>query len=164
MICANESDALLVELDSISQCQRCQSGKGCGAVLADSGQPGVRVRIVKTPNLVVREGSSVLVEIDEQGSDWLWPVFGAYGLPLVGMLVTTGLVSTVMGKIMPSSGTGSLTAAAELLIVFSAIAGLAGGIFAWRHLTPRALACATRSLCLHSARIVAVNPSSEREP
>lgn len=164
MVCSDGPDGLLVEFDGISQCQRCRTGKGCGAVLADSGHSGVRMRIATTPDLVISDGSPVLVEIDEQGSGWLWPVFGAYGLPLAGMLLATGSATAIVGGIVPHSDNNAFLALAEVLTILSAIGGLAAGLFAWRQLAPRALACAGRSLCLHSARIVAINPSSEREP
>ena len=45
----------------------------------------------------------------------------------------------------------------------AALAGLAGGVFAWRYLSPMLIARLEKGLCLHSARIVAVDNLSVGE-
>lgn len=146
IIDSGAADITLVELDAVSQCQRCSRGEGCGAAMLDSRQSGIQLWVASDadPSTLVN-GQKVLLEIDEQGSGWLWAVFAAYGCPLVGLMLSTGL-STALGY-------------SELIVAISAAAGLCGGIFAWRQLAPRIIARTCRGLCLQSARIVAMHPS-----
>ena len=126
----------------------------------NSAQAGVRLQVGVLPGLPVSDGQKVIVDIDEHGSDWLWSVSGAYGLPLAGLLLATGLATAFTG-----SDSARLTAMqAELAVVLGALGGLAGGIFAWRTMASRVLTCVARSLCLQSARIVAISPTLPREP
>ncbi len=165
------SGATLVELDSQSQCLRCQRGKGCGAVWFDPQRPGVTLRIETpvgspAPSLPgASVGQSVVVEIDDSGSAWLWPVVAAYGLPLFGMLTATGITSSITGVLASADSAALAAPGRELVVLLSAALGLYGGILAWKKLSSsyfrRVLVNAERSLCLQSARIVAINPSSE---
>lgn len=154
----------VVQLDNVSQCLRCSRGQGCGAGISgsfeSSGPRGVQLQARITTRLPLSAGQKVLIDIDEHGSGWLWSVFGAYGLPLTGLLLATGLATALTA---PGSG-GQADISTELVVVLSALSGLAGGIFAWRALASRVLTCVERSLCLQSARIVAISPSFQREP
>ncbi|MFK7857844.1 MAG: SoxR reducing system RseC family protein [Granulosicoccus sp.] len=145
----------LVELDTVGQCQRCSRGEGCGAALFDPQQAKIRLWVESDEKSSAFVGQQVMLEIDEQGSGWLWPVFGAYGLPLSGLLVATAA---------STASTADASDFAELFVVLSALAGLFGGIFAWRQVAPGVLARAERSLCLRSARIVATYSSSATYP
>lgn len=154
----------VVELDNVSQCLKCSRGEGCGAAIAGalpgSRQQGLRLQVGITTQFAVREGQKVIIDIDEPGAGWLFSVFGAYGLPLAGLLLATGFATVLTDS---GSVNGPVTSA-ELVVVLSALGGLAGGIFAWRAMASRVLTCVERSLCLQSARIVAISPSSQREP
>ncbi|MFK7996966.1 MAG: SoxR reducing system RseC family protein [Granulosicoccus sp.] len=162
---ASAPDKTLVELDSVNQCQRCSRGEGCGAIMLNSEHSGVQLWVTGSGDTNVMSGQPVLVEIDEQGSGWLLPVFAAYGLPLLGLLCSTMLATALSGNLFRTpAAQGVEPATAELFIVLSALAGLCGGIFAWRQLASGILARAERSLCLRSARIVGMHPSSAREP
>ena len=151
-----------VALDDTSECIRCQRGEGCGqgmgAGLLSLNQARVQPQLsclseIELNEIDVSTHRQVLVDVGERGSGWLWPVFGAYGLPLAGMILATAVLSSV-----------STPAWAELLALFGAIGGLFAGIWAWRCISSRVLTSVERSLCLQSARIVGVVPSANREP
>lgn len=151
----------VVELDPVSQCLRCSRGQGCGAAIAGAfgvaGEQGVRLTIQQADSARFKAQQKVLVEIDEQGSGWLMAVFGAYGLPLAGLLMASALATAFIESGMSHLSPGLK----DLLVLLSAIAGLGGGIFASRTLESHVLACAGRSLCLQSARIVGTCPLAE---
>lgn len=115
---------------------------------------GIQLWVTCKESVHAVAGQNVVLEIDEQGSGWLLAVCAAYGLPLLGLLMLTALATGI-------AGTASV--GAELFIIVSALIGLCGGILAWRQLSPSLLARAERSLCLRSARIVAMYPSTEKE-
>jgi len=168
IVACDGSGKILVELDSIGQCCRCSRGQGCGAGMLDTGQTGLQIWVSDGKPSQARLGKAVLLEIDEHGSGWLLPVFGAYGLPLLGLLLSTMLatfIATFMAnsQITPEASGKLLSTVAELSIILSAAAGLCGGIVAWRQLAPGVLARAERHLCFQTARIVATCPPSERE-
>ena len=163
LIDLDDAGHAVVELDNVSQCLKCSRGEGCGAFIAGpyhgSEQQGLRLQVGITAQLPVREGQKVVIDIDEQGAGWLLSVFAAYGLPLAGLLLATGLATVFTGS---GSVNGPVTSA-EWVVALSAFGGLAGGIFAWRAIASRVLTCVERSLCLQSARIVAISPSLQRE-
>ncbi|MFK7890336.1 MAG: SoxR reducing system RseC family protein [Granulosicoccus sp.] len=167
VVSVDSSDGTLVEIDSMNQCLRCSRGQGCGAGVFSGNSHALSLQVHSPEQQSLRIGQQVQVEIDESGSQWLWPVFCAYGLPLFGMLLATAVSSFFTNQYGFSATavgtTVGTTVLAELAVMLSAVAGLAGGIFAWHKIAPRALAFAQRGICLHSARIVAINPSSERE-
>ena len=151
-----------VALDDTSECVRCQRGEGCGqgigAGLLSLNQARVKPQLsclseIGLNELEVSTDQQVLVDISDQGSAWLWPVFGAYGLPLAGMILATAVLSSL-----------SSPASAEILVLLGAVGGLWAGIWAWRRISSRVLTSVERSLCLQSARIVGVIPSTNREP
>ena len=176
-----------VALDDTSECTRCQRGEGCGQGIAASlltlNQARVTPQLSCLCDIELRDiepgdnelsdnglsdngfsdnelsdseactQQQVLVDISDQGSAWLWPVFGAYGLPLAGMILATAVVSAL-----------STPASAEFLHLIAAIGGLWAGIWVWRRISLRVLTSVERSLCLQSARIVGVVPSTNREP
>lgn len=103
-----------------------------------------------------------MVEFDDSGSSWLWLVFGLFGLPLMGMLVACAFAVALTGQMQHITGhdVAALSQhAGQLIEIVAAALGLSGGFFAWRLLAPQARAVAQHSLCLQSARIVAINPS-----
>ena len=153
---------IAVALDDTSECIRCQRGEGCGqgigAGLLSLNQTRVQPQLsclsdVELDDIDVCTDQQVLVDLGDQGSGWLWPVFGAYGLPLAGMILATAVISSL-----------STPAWAEFLAILGAIGGLWAGIWAWRRISSRVLISVERSLCLQSARIVGVVPSTNREP
>lgn len=164
LIGVEASGKAIVQLDNVSQCLRCSRGQGCGAGISGSLEgpepQGIQLHAQITNHLPLSEGQQVLIDIDEHGSGWLWSVVGAYGLPLTGLLLATGLATALTA----SGSGGRADISAELVVVLSALSGLAGGIFAWRALASRVLTCVERSLCLQSARIVTISPSFQREP
>ena len=141
-----------VELDDVSQCQRCQRNEGCGAMLTGSQYARQGVTVSCESSASVRPGQKVIVQIDEKGSAWLGLVLGAYGLPLLGMLFATGLASTVASS-MPNAG-DTLSLKSELGIIMSALAGFMGAHFLWGRLSTRVMRRVECTLCLQSARIV----------
>lgn len=170
--CATDDNQLMacVELEHVSQCLRCSRGQGCGAANQLSSFTEIADNTIANPAVAPSEGKSrklqlyvnveqgtpvevgqrLVIDIDdeESGSTWLWAVFGAYGLPLVGMLFATGVASALWG------GADSASRLAEFRILVSAGAGLFLGILAWRLSSRRLLQMTERSLCLLSARIV----------
>ena len=147
-----------VALEGVSACQRCARGEGCGAGLFNQqGQP-VHVDC-QTPLTVLAE-QSVIIEHEDGDASWLWAVAGAYGLPTLGLLLAC-LLATLLLPIEPASETRFGGAAPrDWLIGVSSLAGLAGGLIAWRKLAPLILARIRTGPCLQSARIVAVDQSS----
>lgn len=173
----DSTGAAFVELDTLSQCARCKRGEGCGSVSFNAQGSSITVRVESANCQLLHEtdkpianehskavGQAVLVEIDDSGSDWLWPVLGAYGLPLFFMLLTTGLTSLLTSMMLAGDSVNTANHWAEVVVLASAGLGLYGGVFAWRWLSSGhfsyLLTNAERSLCLQSARIVAINPSS----
>lgn len=117
----------LVELDQGGGCARCARGRGCGAALFAPRPAPLRLDCEVPERLAganVRDGASaavdgplasgsrVTVEIDTTGSAWLRPVLLAYALPTLGLLG---------GAFAPEPWTP-----------LASIAGLAGGLLAWR--------------------------------
>ena len=143
-----------VVLDEISHCQRCSRGHGCG-MRSDqtsgrvAGDSVGNLQLACTSDIMVQADQQVLIEIEEQGSAWLWSVFGAYGLPLLGMILATVLTTAF-----------ATSDFAEIFVILAAAAGLLAGIWLWRRVSSWALVCADSSLCLQSARIVDVVPYS----
>ena len=139
-----------VQLDDVAACRRCSRGAGCGAQWSATSGSQPLYTVNCAPQLNVKPGQQVTVELDERGSTWLWAVICAYGLPLLSLLMATAL-----GTYLVSPVTSMLE---EIVIVGTALTGLAGGVFAWRMLSPKVLAGVERSLCLRSARIVPIQP------
>jgi hypothetical protein len=109
--------------------------------------------------IAVNAGQTVLVQIDDHGSQWLWPVFGAFGLPLAGMLLASVFTSFFL---LAESGPGVIQLGSRYFALFeiaAAVGGLAAGIWLWRCLAPAALAQADLGLCFESARIVSTTPN-----
>ena len=174
-----------VALDGISDCQRCQRGQGCGAILSDTRTARTGVVIPCLARTCVSNGERVVVEIDDEGSAWLGLVLGAYGLPLLGMLLATGLAAG-FAAVLTGGGTAGAESdvaygvtsgvvntmrnstiiaqwQAELGILLAAVTGFIAGHFGWRQLSARAMCSAEHSLCLQSARIVGSVPCSKRD-
>lgn len=154
--CAVDDGAAMVQLDGVDSCQRCSRGEGCGAQLALLNNAAPCFKVHCNTGLTVVPGQSVSVEIDEQGSGWLWFVFGAYGLPLAGMLLFTAAGSVFLHSSSAYATSASLLMS-ELIIVAMALIGLAAGVMVWRRVAARVLAGVEHSLCLSSARIVAIH-------
>lgn len=110
-------------------------------------------------------GQQVLVEIDndDDSSSWLWLVFGTYGLPLLCMFVATAFATFLTEQTQPVVQVDATSGVAELIVLLAAVSGLCGGFFIWRSLLPYAQSLAQQSLCLQSARIVAVSLTTQRE-
>ena len=152
-----------VEVEGISGCQRCAKGRGCGAIVFAHGSRAIQVECETSQH--VKENQQVTIEIDDSGSRWLWLVAGAYGLPTLGLIGATLLATLFLpsptllhGDIINAPGSQR-----EALIAFAALAGLAGGVFAWRSLSRWVIARLEKGLCLQSARIVVVDKLSVGE-
>ena len=154
---AQAASKVLVEVDGVSACQRCARGNGCGAGIFNHGVQASRLACFTSE--WVSADQRVEIEIEEADSSWLWLVAGAYGLPLLGML----LASVVANWILPTLAT-SLTINEYLsddgVVAIAALLGLAGGIIAWRMLATTVLERLESGLCLNSARIVNNSSSS----
>jgi sigma-E factor negative regulatory protein RseC len=85
-VCAGESGArAIVEVDSAVVCERCESGKGCGAGLLGR-QPGdKRVEALVAENLSVQSGD--LVSITLAPRNILRAAVIVYGYPLSGAVL-----------------------------------------------------------------------------
>jgi len=153
-----------VSLDGVSACQRCANGQGCGAGLFNQGSRPVQFECY-TSDAVLAE-QAVVVEHEDGGSGWLWMVGGAYGLPTVSMLAACLLADAFLPGSSSSGSVPSVPGAREWLTGLLSLAGLAGGVIAWRSLTPFMMGWAQTGPCLQSARIVAVaepSTTSSRE-
>jgi len=153
-----------VSLDGVAACQRCASGQGCGAGLFNQGSRPVRLEC-HTPDAVLAN-QAVVVEHETGGSGWLWMVAGAYGLPTSGMLVSCLLADAFLPGSGSSGSPPGVPGTREWLTGLLSLAGLAGGVIAWRCLAPFMTGWAQTGPCLQSARIVAVaepSTTSSRE-
>lgn len=140
-------------------CSTCRRGQGCGSALY--GQAGSTLVVNCLGNrFSVESGDRVELAFDEPGGSlWLLPVLGAYALPTLGLLLAIVLAA---GLIDHAVAADTLSAAMQDLLLGSAgLAGLCGGIFAWRRLAPRILDRARIGHCLDSGRIVAVATGHE---
>lgn len=164
----------LVAIDGLGQCQRCAKGGGCGVGIFGA-TAGSEITLNCPTNVELSPTQRVTVTIDEQGNHWLWAVFGAYGLPTLGLLFAALMGAWFVEPMLPqwlaALGFQQLSAMADssaglydMVTIICAGIGLFGGVIAWRFMAPQALALCQQSLCLHSARIVAVDPLNLGEP
>ncbi|MFK8077968.1 MAG: SoxR reducing system RseC family protein [Granulosicoccus sp.] len=151
------SGQVLVEVEGVSACQRCAKGQGCGAGIFNHGIQAARIEC-HTP-ISLSENQQVEIEIDDSGSQWLWLVAGAYGLPLLGMFGFSLLTwLSVKDSSQPTLFNVSLTS--DSLVAIAAFMGLSGGLIAWRGLSAYVLPRFETGLCMQSARIVSEKSSS----
>lgn len=151
-------EAANVEIHAASQCARCASGKGCGAGIFNQGIAAVQIQCQN--DRLLQPGDEVVVEFEgEENSRWLAVVLGAYGLPTAGLVLSTLVAGWMIQEATPFSAMQS-AAWQDLLLSIAAIAGLAGGVFAWRKLAPAMLRRADAGRCLRSGRIVAFRNES----
>ncbi|NND91461.1 MAG: SoxR reducing system RseC family protein [Granulosicoccus sp.] len=163
---ASAGDSITVELRNVSACARCSRGQGCGAGLF--GQGGVPLRLTCVSEHDVLAEDPVVVEFDDGDAGWLWLVAGAYGLPLLGMLLTTlstqaALSAGLLLSLLPDFPVQGVPVdlaieswKTDLILGAAALIGLTGGVIAWRVLAPMTLARLESRLCVESGRIVAV--------
>ena len=105
------SDYAVVEVDTESVCERCASGKGCGAGLLGAGSGTQRISASVPDGLDVSDGD--LVSIVLRPKDILRAALIVYGYPLAG---------AVLGAIAAAiAGFGDLAAAV------AALSGIAAG-------------------------------------
>ncbi|MBX2879969.1 MAG: SoxR reducing system RseC family protein [Granulosicoccus sp.] len=156
-----------VEIDGTSSCARCARGDGCGQVFYD--QRRARIQLLCRTVLPVKPSQRVTVVIDDANGRWLWLVAGAYGLPLAGLLAGAALgapLASALGTGVAGMALGGLPAVhssammGELSSVIGALAGLIGGLFAWRRFSQRHSRQIEKDLCLHTARIEVVSAES----
>lgn len=103
----------VVEIDAVIACERCASGKGCGAGLL-GGRSGERqVKATVTADLNVRDGDIVSIVLEPR--NLLRAAFIVYGYPLAGAVLAAIAVF--------SAGFGDGVAAA------SALSGIIAGYF-----------------------------------
>jgi positive regulator of sigma E activity len=154
---AQAASKAVVEVEGVNACQRCARGQGCGAGIFNQGIQTTRLDCFTS--VPVSANQTVDIEIEEAGSSWLWLVAGAYGLPLLGLL----LASLAASWIMPGLATLQLISESlseDAIVAVAALLGLAGGVIAWRMLSATVLARLETGLCLNSARIVKNRSSS----
>lgn len=104
----------------------------------------------------LRAGQKVTVTHDEGDSSWLWLVSGAYGLPLLGMLLAAIAAHLALTLVHPVSVE---RASADMMIAIASGSGLLGGLWLWRRLEPRVLNYVQPRLCLQSMRVITINDS-----
>jgi positive regulator of sigma E activity len=102
----------VVEIDSVPACERCESGKGCGAGLLGQQSGEKRVEAAVANNLDVRRGDRVSIELSSRNI--LRAAVIVYGYPLSG-----GVLAAIAALGM---GLGDLGGACAALV------GLVGGI------------------------------------
>jgi sigma-E factor negative regulatory protein RseC len=104
-----------------SACQSCSARAGCGqrALAAVSGGRANQILVENTVD--ARVGDEVVIGVDEQSL--LTASLAVYGLPLILMLVVSGLAHQGLG-------------ASEPMTILAAAAGLAGGfgLVRWRRI------------------------------
>ena len=124
-----------------SACDRCAAGRGCGLGLHQAVSH-IDCRI-EACDRVLPVGTAVHVQVDETSpSGWLRVVAGAYGFPVVGLLAGVVFSGSVLNVIMgPSSGIVSSSEFSASVrdgwVALGGLAGLAGGLLAWRLLASR---------------------------
>lgn len=144
-----------VELNNLSSCSRCARGGGCGAaVLGAADQP---LRIACRTSLPLHAGQRVTVAHDEGDSSWLWLVSGAYGLPLLGMLIAG--VAAHLFALNFSQPASVDVASADTMVAMASGIGLLAGLWCWRRLEARVLARVQPRLCLQSLQVVTIDDS-----
>lgn len=160
-----------VELDGLSACDRCAKGHGCGSVVYHAPTAAVRLRCQSV--IPVQPSQRVTIAIEETDSSWLWLVTIAYGLPLAGLIagvllggqfyalfVEPKMVPSAVPGIVDATGMRSSAIMNEFLAAAGGGFGLVGGLIAWRHVSRTISERVQKGLCLHTARIVAVNARS----
>ena len=80
-----------VEITPASNCARCARGQGCGVGIFNQGMAPVRLSCLT--DYSVEAGDELMVEFEDAGSQWLWLVCGAYGLPTAGLMAATFITS-----------------------------------------------------------------------
>lgn len=148
---AQAASKALVEIEGLSACQRCARGQGCGAGIFNQGIQATQLACFTSVSVAANQ--TVDIEIEEAGSSWLWLVAGAYGLPLLGLLLASLSASWAVQSASASS-LFNQPFSEDALVAIAALVGLAGGVIAWRMLSTTVLARLETGLCLNSARIV----------
>jgi len=82
-------NSAVVEIDSTVVCERCASGKGCGAGLLGKQQGERQIAALVAANLNLRNGDEVSVSL--QPSNVLRAASIVYGYPLLGALTAAGI-------------------------------------------------------------------------
>jgi positive regulator of sigma E activity len=138
-----------VEIDDLSACRQCARGQGCGSIVHH--QPSSSLRLRCYSSIHVAQSQQVTVVIDEADASWLWLVFGAYGLPLAGLIVGASL-----GEFFSASS----AIINDWQVAVGGFTGLVGGLIAWRYISGPVANSISKGLCLDTARIVAVSAQS----
>lgn len=102
----------VVAIDASVVCERCASGKGCGAGLFGSQSGEQRIEAVVAPDIRVRPGDRVRIALAQ--SSVLRAALIVYATPLAGALTATLLAYAF--------------AFGEVVAIVAALAGLAAGI------------------------------------
>jgi len=77
---------VVVEVESVVVCERCESGKGCGAGLLGQRSGDRRVEATVAENLEVRNGDLVSIVLEPRNV--LRAAIIVYGYPLTGAVLT----------------------------------------------------------------------------
>jgi len=100
----------IVQVDKTAICERCESGKGCGAGLIGSSQVGRQVEALIASGLEVNDGDRVIVELEPQ--NLLRAAIVVYGYPLSGavLMAVAGFafgLGDVSGAVAALAGIGA---------------------------------------------------------
>lgn len=159
MVEVEPGKGVLLDFDQMSQCQRCQQGVGCGSGLFSTpanGKLALRLWLRTDDYAQFSIGQLVVVRTDNANKGWLGFVLISFALPLCGMISATLMATWAtigLDLTMGSAGVAHTAKADELVIMCSAVFGLAAGIFLWNRLPNKLSSAAEDSLCLKTARI-----------
>lgn len=150
---AEAGAAVSVRVDALTACRRCAQGQGCGAA-GLFGQRMTPVLLQCSSSVRVHSGDQVQIDFGEDDSSWLWLAAGAYGLPVLGLMLSVVVAGLWLPTLIAAAGLPAMPP--DLLQAAAALAGLCGGVFAWRRVAPGVLSrCANRPY-LQSGRIVTI--------
>jgi len=114
-----------VRLSPISACGSCSQSGGCGVQLLPTSNASVSIDCQLEPSTLVSVGDTVQVQLPDPDKSWLPLVALAYGIPSLGMVfgAIVGYWLAIFAQMPQSTDSFSLV---------GFVAGLAGGLFAWR--------------------------------
>ncbi len=103
-----------VEVADLTACPRCAAGKGCGAGVFGSNRKSISLSVKIASGLNIAAGDRVTLSLAPE--DLVHAALYAYGAPLAGLLIGSGLAYLLIDPLTDASA-----------LVFSVVGLLAGG-------------------------------------